>query len=101
MPATVHVQLQLWIVGDDGTELTDYEILRLKRSGKRLEALGLSLSKARLARQHCRRSGTERRLANDAAERGQKIWHRRSAMTGSRKVHWSWAPSSKTGKSLI
>ena len=62
MPATVHVQLQLRIVGDDGTELTDYEILRLKRSGKRLEALGLSLSKARPARQH-RRSGPFPHLA--------------------------------------
>ena len=62
MPATVYVQLQLRIVGDDGTELTDYEILRLKRSGKRLEALGLSLSKARPARQH-RRSGPFPHLA--------------------------------------
>ena len=32
MPATVHVQLQLRIVGDDGTVLTDNEILHFRKS---------------------------------------------------------------------
>jgi hypothetical protein len=47
MPAAVHVQLQLRIVGDDGTVFTDDEILRLEKSAERLEALGLSLSEAK------------------------------------------------------
>src|SRR4051794_27841618 len=44
MQATVHVQLQLRIVGDDGTVLTDCKILGVEKSNERLEALGLSLS---------------------------------------------------------
>ena len=43
MPAAVHVQLQLRIVGDDGTVFTDNEILRFKKSPGRLKALDLSL----------------------------------------------------------
>jgi hypothetical protein len=40
MPATVHVQLQLWIVRDNGTMFTDTEILRFRKSPGWLEALG-------------------------------------------------------------
>ena len=47
MPAAVHVQLQLRIVGDDGTVFTDNEILRLEKSDHRLEALGLSISESK------------------------------------------------------
>jgi hypothetical protein len=43
MPAAVHVQPQLRIVGDDGTVFTDTEIRRFRKSADRLEALGLSL----------------------------------------------------------
>ena len=42
MPATVHVQLQLWIVRDNGTVFTDTEILRFRKSPGWLEALDLS-----------------------------------------------------------
>jgi hypothetical protein len=37
MSAAVHVQLQLRIVGDDGTVFTDSEILCLEKSAERLE----------------------------------------------------------------
>jgi len=47
MPAAVHIQLQLRIVGDDGTVLTDDEVLRLEKSAERFEALGLSLGEAK------------------------------------------------------
>jgi hypothetical protein len=38
MSAALHVQPLLRIVGDHGTVLTDDEILRIEKSGKRLEA---------------------------------------------------------------
>jgi hypothetical protein len=47
MPATVHVQLQLRIVGDEGTVFTDTEILRFRKSPGRLEALDLSLQEGK------------------------------------------------------
>jgi hypothetical protein len=47
MPATVHVQLQLWIVRDNGTVFTDTEILRFRKSPGRLEALDLSLQEGK------------------------------------------------------
>jgi hypothetical protein len=47
MPATVHVQLQLRIVGDEGTVFTDTEILRFRKSPGWLEALDLSLGEGK------------------------------------------------------
>ena len=38
MSTALHVQPLLRIVGDHGTVLTDDEILRIEKSGKRLEA---------------------------------------------------------------
>jgi hypothetical protein len=38
MPSTVRVQLQLRIVSDDDTVIRDEVILRLDKSGDRLEA---------------------------------------------------------------
>jgi hypothetical protein len=48
MPSTVHVHLQLWIVGDDGIVFTDCEILRLVKSHHQLEAVGLSIGESKL-----------------------------------------------------
>src|SRR3954451_9614576 len=46
MPAAVHLQLR--IVGDDGTVVTDSEILRLEKSDHRLEAVGLSIGESKI-----------------------------------------------------
>ena len=55
MPAAVHVQLQLRIVGDDGTVFTDNEILRFKKSPGRLDALDLSLQEGKTLQEHLQR----------------------------------------------
>jgi hypothetical protein len=51
----VQVQLQLRIVGNDGTVLTDAEILRLDKSDERLETLGLSLAEAKTLQERLQR----------------------------------------------
>src|SRR3954454_12774254 len=43
MPSTLRVQLQLRIVSDDDTVIRDEVILRLDKSGDRLETVGLCL----------------------------------------------------------
>src|SRR3569833_2959421 len=43
MPSTLCVQLQLRIVSDDDTVIRDEVILRLDKSGERLETVGLCL----------------------------------------------------------
>jgi hypothetical protein len=48
MPSTVHVHLQLRIVGDDGTVFTDSEILRLEKNDHRVEAVGLSIGESKI-----------------------------------------------------
>jgi hypothetical protein len=55
MPAAVHVELLLRIVGDDGTVFTDTEILRFRKSAGRLEALGLSLQESKTLQEHLQR----------------------------------------------
>ena len=55
MPAAVHVQPQLRIVGDDGTVFTDNAILRFRKSPGRLEALGLSLQEGKTLQEHLQR----------------------------------------------
>ena len=52
MPSTVHVHLQLRIVGDDGTVFTDCEILHLVKRHHLLEAVGLSIGE-RKSLQEC------------------------------------------------
>src|SRR4051794_28583734 len=63
MPAAVHVHLQLWIVGDDGTVFTDSEILHLEKSDHRLEAVGLSIGESKGER---REVGGQAALAKSA-----------------------------------
>ena len=43
----MRVEIQLRIVGDDGTVISDEEVLRLDKAGDRLEAVGLSLAEAK------------------------------------------------------
>src|SRR3954467_15541719 len=47
MPTAMHVHLQLRIVGDDGTVITDSEILHLEKSDHQFEAVGLSISESK------------------------------------------------------
>lgn len=43
----MHVELQLRIIGDDDTVLSDDAVLRLDRADDRLAAVGLSLAEAK------------------------------------------------------
>ena len=47
MPSTLRVQLQLRIVSDDDTVISDEVILQLDKSDDRLEAVGLCLEEAK------------------------------------------------------
>jgi hypothetical protein len=51
----MHVQLQLRIVRDEGTVFTDNEILRFKKSLRRLKALDLSLQEDKTLQEHLQR----------------------------------------------
>ena len=43
----MRVQVQLRIVGDDDTVISDDEIIRLDKTGDRVEAIGFSLAEAK------------------------------------------------------